>query len=326
VAREVPDREALIKYLLGGLSARERAEVAERYFGDDDWFDELLDVENELLDKYVRGELSGGEGEAFRQYLARLPDGRQKEAVAGALARLAGGGQPGAERILDGNAPAPASPWQPLLKSLRRPQALLPYFAAACLVALAFALLAQFSQTRRVRTENEKLRARITALESERASREQSARGPQPGAAAESAPQTEAQPGVVREADGARAQPPAERQPSSSALASWTLTPALRSAGSPDRVTLPRGAESVSIRMPVEAGGRPAEYRAVIQTTAGRHRRELAGLRADRAGDSVSLKLPASYFSEAAYKLTLLRKEAGGEELALDFYFTVSKR
>lgn len=326
MGREVPERETLIKYLLGGLSAREREEVAERYFGSEDWFDELLDVENELLDEYVRGALGGDEREAFRQYLESLPDGRQKEFVAGALARLAGEEQPGARQTLDWYAPAPASSWRSLLRDLPRPQGLLPYLAAACLVALAVALLALFSQTRRLRTENDRLRAQISALDSEKASLEQSARGPRPEAADETARQSEDQLGVGQQTEEVPPHGPAGRQTAAPAVASWTLTPALRSSGISDRVTLPRGAKFVSIKMPVGADGRPAGYTAVIQTTAGGLRRELTSLRADRAGTSVSIKLPADYFDETTYKLTLLRREAGGGELAQDFYFTVTKR
>lgn len=326
MGREVPERERLIKYLLGGLSAEERAEVAERYFGDDAWFDELVDVENELLDKYVRGSLSEDEREAFGLYLERLPDGREKKVVAEALARLAGEEQLVAQKIVERYAPAPASFWQSLLRSLPRPQALLPYLAAACLVALALALLAQFFQTRRLRTENDRLRAQVSVLESEKASLEQSEPAPRPESIGESARQPQEQLGAGQQSDEASAHSSAGRQAVVPAVASWVLTPALRSSGSPDRVTLPRGAKSVSIKLPVETDGRPAGFRAVIQTTAGGLRRELAGLRADRTGTSVSLKLPADYFTETSYKLTLLRKETGGEELALDFYFTVAKR
>src|SRR5687768_15033349 len=100
LAKELPNRKTLTKYLLGELSAEERTSVAERYFEDDDWFEELLDVENELLDKYGRGSLNENEREAFRLYVERLPDGQQKEAVAKALTQFTGEEKARAQQIL----------------------------------------------------------------------------------------------------------------------------------------------------------------------------------------------------------------------------------
>ena len=51
-------RAILRSYLLGDMPEAVRTEFADRYFIDEDLFDELLDVEYELLDEYVRGQLS----------------------------------------------------------------------------------------------------------------------------------------------------------------------------------------------------------------------------------------------------------------------------
>src|SRR3989442_8446763 len=85
---EIPDRDVLIRYLLGGLSSYERSEVARHYFEADDLFDELLDVENYLFDQYVRGSLNEPERAAFERYLKSLPDGQQKLAVSIALMEM----------------------------------------------------------------------------------------------------------------------------------------------------------------------------------------------------------------------------------------------
>lgn len=82
------DRAVLIKYLLGDLSEKKELEVAERYFEDDDLFEELLDVEDELLDKYARRKLTTKEQAGFKEYLDRLPDGRQKLEFAKFLMRV----------------------------------------------------------------------------------------------------------------------------------------------------------------------------------------------------------------------------------------------
>ena len=62
-----------MKYLLGTLSEEERAEFEERYFSDDAEFEEIEIAEEELIDKYVRNELSTADNERVEQALARSP-------------------------------------------------------------------------------------------------------------------------------------------------------------------------------------------------------------------------------------------------------------
>ena len=47
--------------------------MAEKYFVDEQFFEELLAVENELLDQYVSGRLAPEERKKFGEYLTRLP-------------------------------------------------------------------------------------------------------------------------------------------------------------------------------------------------------------------------------------------------------------
>jgi hypothetical protein len=62
----VDDR--LVRYLLGeALTDAEQAEIEERYFTDDIYFDRLLAVEDDLIDSYVQGTLSAGERAQFEQ-------------------------------------------------------------------------------------------------------------------------------------------------------------------------------------------------------------------------------------------------------------------
>ncbi|MGH9835406.1 MAG: hypothetical protein ACRD9Y_20495, partial [Blastocatellia bacterium] len=62
------------KYLMGKLSERERDELEEKYFNDDELFGELLDAEDQLIDDYRRGRLSPRERERFEQRFLTLPD------------------------------------------------------------------------------------------------------------------------------------------------------------------------------------------------------------------------------------------------------------
>jgi hypothetical protein len=62
-----------MRYLLGTLSEEERAHLEEGYFSDDGKFEELEIAEDELIDRYVRGELSKSDQERFEITLAGSP-------------------------------------------------------------------------------------------------------------------------------------------------------------------------------------------------------------------------------------------------------------
>lgn len=62
-----------MQYLLGTLSEEERAQFEERYFSDDKEFEEIEIAEEELIDRYVRGELAATERSEFQQTVAQSP-------------------------------------------------------------------------------------------------------------------------------------------------------------------------------------------------------------------------------------------------------------
>ena len=66
------ERDRLIRYLLGGaLPEGEQQDIEQRYFGDDAFFEEMDLVEQELIDNYLSGRLTGEHQELFEsQYLA----------------------------------------------------------------------------------------------------------------------------------------------------------------------------------------------------------------------------------------------------------------
>ncbi|MEK6324983.1 MAG: hypothetical protein AABN33_25355 [Acidobacteriota bacterium] len=65
--RTVELDKKLTRYLLGKLTGEERIEVEDRYLSDGKFFDELAVAEDELIDDYVRGELSHSNRELFER-------------------------------------------------------------------------------------------------------------------------------------------------------------------------------------------------------------------------------------------------------------------
>jgi hypothetical protein len=90
----------MAQYLLGQLSEQEQAELEKRYLADDSCFEELLAVEDDLRDAYVRSELSKTDREAFEQQLLSAPRQKQKQGFARALR----------ERLLQSAAPNRQTP------------------------------------------------------------------------------------------------------------------------------------------------------------------------------------------------------------------------
>ena len=85
MADPAAQRRLMIRYLLGELSPEERAALEERYFGDDELFDELVCLENEIVDTYVQGELSENERKRFESHFLVTPERQEKVRFAKSL-------------------------------------------------------------------------------------------------------------------------------------------------------------------------------------------------------------------------------------------------
>jgi hypothetical protein len=73
------------RYFLGGLPQEERDHLEDRYLTDQEVFEELVATENDLIDAYVRGELSGEERQSFVLAYSSTPDRRERVEFARAL-------------------------------------------------------------------------------------------------------------------------------------------------------------------------------------------------------------------------------------------------
>src|SRR2546430_17616810 len=69
-----PADEAVLRhYLLGKLSEDEQSGVEERLFATEEYGEQLSLAEDDLIDSYVRGELSGRESERFEAHFLSSP-------------------------------------------------------------------------------------------------------------------------------------------------------------------------------------------------------------------------------------------------------------
>src|SRR5262245_21087393 len=85
--REKADNEILlVRYLLGELPEEQRLEVEGKFLGDDQQFERLLALENELFYDYALGKLSPGEREQFEKRFLDSGPNRRRAKIASALA------------------------------------------------------------------------------------------------------------------------------------------------------------------------------------------------------------------------------------------------
>lgn len=141
-----PPRNGEARYLLGELSQEEASALESGYFSDDELFERLCAMETDLLDEYVRGELTDTERAVFEERLSGSPSLRARLESAKALSR-------GLEWSEPRTRPAAPRKWA------------LPAAAAAVLLLLAGIWLEL--ERSRVLGEVRELRGRQAALEDE---------------------------------------------------------------------------------------------------------------------------------------------------------------
>ena len=109
--------EMMTRYLFGELSEAEQSQLEARYFTDAQTFDQLTQLETELVDSYARGRLSTRMRERFERAYLGNPDRRARlrfgEALAAKLDEIA------ASRVAERTGVGGSSWWQRFSSSLR---------------------------------------------------------------------------------------------------------------------------------------------------------------------------------------------------------------
>jgi hypothetical protein len=82
------NEDLLARYLLGELTEEEQVRVEEQAFSDPETLAQMLAVENDLVDEYVRGELPDEARRRFELKFLNSAERRQKIEFAGTLTRL----------------------------------------------------------------------------------------------------------------------------------------------------------------------------------------------------------------------------------------------
>lgn len=155
----LPDEE-IKKYLFHELSQVEQERFEEKLFAEDDYFYEVLEAENNLIDRYALGLLKGEELARFERSLPASPQRREKVANSRALQRrIAEEKQAAAAAEAASTAEVSRGSIWERLAGFFRPQGLpLKYAGAALMLLLGCGLVFLLVERARLRREVAQLR------------------------------------------------------------------------------------------------------------------------------------------------------------------------
>jgi uncharacterized coiled-coil protein SlyX len=303
------------RYLLGNLPEQEQLALEQEYFCDDELFDRVWELENELVDSYVRGKLERDERKLFERNYLQSPVHRRRVAFSTALLETVD-----AKLMEPRTAAAPSKRWWADF-----PVSLRWATVAAVIVLSAITIILFF--------ERASLHKRLDRLYADASSQQQHTRELEDEIAAQRDQSDKLKGELARMRAEAQA-PTSSSQPSigeTRSVLSFLLSPiVLRGGGEAQQLKLEKQTTSVLFRMNVQP---PAArlFQVVLRTVDGVKVFEKASLQSHRqAGDNftLALKVPASKLEPGDYILTLSATngvKAPPEEVNR-FFFRVSRQ
>jgi hypothetical protein len=287
----------LVRYLLGAVPADEAERLDERTFVDDELAERLRVVEDDLVDSYAAGTLSGERRQRFESFYLASPRRRSKAAFAKGLHEAI-------ERSTRQPRPVPHStpptrrrvgrvPWWPLAA------------AAVLIVAIGVLLLQNISLRRELRDS-----ARQVAVADQRATAASQQLSIEQKAAA-------AKPAL---ADARTAQP--------LAAVALLLLPQTRGVTSVPILVVPTGAASVPLTLALEAAGGSSFEVALRDPATNRTIWRSPSLARQRVRQTlmVPVSLPAALLKTQHYALDLLELRSAGPEFVSSYAFEVARQ
>jgi hypothetical protein len=329
--------QTIVQYLLGSLPEEETERFDELSFIDDEFAERLDAVETDLVDAYVKGELSGQALGRFDSYYLASPKRREKVGFAQALKtvaeRVAATRQTTIEREPP---PAPVASdkpswWTSLLDFFTLPRLAL---AAAAMLTLAAGGWMVF-EVLRLRGQVDQAQARHRALEQrekdlreklEQQQRASSTMEKELEQVREEKDRLERQ--MALDGQLAKSQPPA--LPANLNIAPFKLSAPTRSSSRAAAIAIPAQTDYVALQLELEPDDYPA-YRAALLTQPDRKpagwNREKLNSRAAGETKVIDISLPASLLKSREYILEVTGLSRSGEAGDSRYYtFRVTKQ
>ncbi len=280
---------ALIRYLLRELPEDQIEEIEQKYFSDEEFFEELQCVEAELIDSYVAGGLELEQKKKFEQLYLSVQEGKSRIQFAEALRVKA------LEMPLLAGESAPFRKWTAVR------------LLAAALVVFAIAGAWLVRELIQVRAENQSAQQKIERLqhELEKQSKARDAKIQELAKELDAAQMAE---------DSKPPQPIHGSQPKPTFLA-VLMTPGLsRDASGMQTIAISHGIDFIRFELKLDRDPFSA-YRVSLQTAGGDELWDLGLLKASMtaAGKTVVFDLPSNRVEQRDYVLLLQGESAGNK-------------
>ena len=319
------DNEKLIsQYLLGELPEEQQVAIEDRAFSDKEYLATITAVENDLIDEYVRGELSANDQQRFESRFLVSAERRKRVEFAKAL-RMVVSESPAPEKT------APGWSWRESLYAFLNglnPAARLALVAAAIVIVVGAGLL--FVETLRLRRQVTQLQAEKQAGQNlQQALEQERKRNTELNARLDQEKQQREQ--TDESLRQLTETPEATNPPPPPVIASLTLLPGLsRGGGEKPALDLSNNARLVRLRIGIDPEEQYKSFGVELRTLAGAqvwNRENLAARTRKRGTRAVGLTLPATVLKSGEYELRLRGlNEGGGSEDVGFYYFNVRKK
>ncbi|HWC77002.1 MAG TPA: hypothetical protein VG778_06040 [Blastocatellia bacterium] len=330
------NEEVILRYLLGELPEPEAIEVEDRAFSEPAVMQQVLAVESDLIDEYVRGGLSSRQRSQFETRFLASHERRQKVEFATALARVvpATGVATESRRSV-----AASSSWTDLLRLIRGARPAFRFAMGVAGLALIIGLGWLITQTIRQRAEigrlqaeqkqrNEQQNSIEQQLSEERQRRENLAselqrEREQRERSEELAHQLEDERNRLAEAQKEGV------APSAGTILSLILLPGLsRGAGDLPKVDIGKPARLVRLQLGLERGDDYKSFGVEIRTARGQEVWNQRNLRArqSRGSRQLNVVVPANLLQDGEYEVALKGTNDQQTEDVRYYYFDVAKQ
>jgi len=319
--------EQVKQYLLGTLSPEEKSRFEEKYFDDDKLFEEIEIVEDELIDAYVREELSPRDRERFKEVVNSSPRLTSRVDFARILVKPTSAEQPAtvADAIPTRKdiAPEKESFWRRLFTKSPAPNGFGWAMAACTLLLLLgggmllFEWMRLRAESRRLVVERSKLEQQEKALASELNNRNSEMTARLEDALAENDR-------LLKELESSQKETP-ESKPKNLSVAFFIAPGGLRSIGGENRITLSSKSSEVRLNLGLESNDY-SSYSATVQTVEGKTvlSRDRLRAQAGRSGKVVELRVLTSQLPNGTYIAELTGLSTSGvREPVMKYSFRV---
>ncbi|MCI0388291.1 MAG: hypothetical protein MOB07_05945 [Acidobacteria bacterium] len=310
--------EEIVRYLLGGMSDAEQVALEEAFVSDPQTFTLVADVENDLIDDYVRSRLEPGQRELFERNFLSSPGQRQRVEIARALL-------PGLDRTETARENHSAIIENPARRQRFFSFSFIPQLAFRLAAAVAILLVAIGWAW--LLLENTRLRQELGAAQEEAARREREL-GQQ--VADERQQNTRLVDEIAQLRNRSAPQITPSALPAAPAFVTLLLAGALRDPGAGDipQLTVPPNAEQVRLVLKMEDSGYPG-YRAEVQSASGSGILTQDNLKPNisRSVATFTVNVPSDKLTAGVYTLTLSGVRKNGEaDILSRSSFRIEKR